>query len=386
MGTVETPQNLIEETGRTYTHRLRASAELQVFFSFLGIAAYGFSDLHSWVATTSKALTSSFYLQVTLCWIPVWMICAGCAVLGSWYRFTIDRKFHVSNSDLRPIFMESLKTNALSFAFSGMILLITFSSHRWFPLFGWIWAAIFCSFLYSLVNALLPWLMSLFYPVVPLRDMSLHNRLTRLADKANLRLGTVLEWQISGRSRQANALVSGVGKARRILLTDTLIAKLSPEETESIVAHEFGHCVLHHIWKRTLLQLVLFCGIFFVINGAVGTSLVWFADKYNGWNDVKLVPGIFFYWSMGNIYSNILMTALARRQEKAADRYSWQLMERTQPFISAMRKLNDLNLIVFDRDSQWKYSHPPTADRIAAAERHEKDRLEAVSIAQAAGQ
>jgi len=65
---------------------------------------------------------------------------------------------------------------------------------------------------------------------------------------------------------------------------------------------------------------------------------------------------------------------LARKQERAADLYSWTLMGRSGPFITAMRKLTELNLFVFDRRSEWRLTHPATSDppTIAAAERFAK--------------
>jgi len=47
-------------------------------------------------------------------------------------------------------------------------------------------------------------------------------------------------------------------------------------------------------------------------------------------------------------------------------------MGRSGPFITAMRKLTELNLFVFDRRSEWRLTHPATSDRIAAAERFAK--------------
>src|SRR6266487_6910701 len=101
-------------------------------------------------------------------------------------------------------------------------------------------AGVLCSFLLMAVNRSLPWLLSLFYPVLPLSNKPLQEKLTRLAAEARLHVGTIYEWRISERTRGANALVTGVGSARRILLTDTLITGLSEDEVEAIVARR-GH-------------------------------------------------------------------------------------------------------------------------------------------------
>jgi STE24 endopeptidase len=362
------------EIGIAYTKRVRGAAEVRLFVCLAGIAVYGYFGL-DWWSGLDILLSNNLYVQVALGWIPLWVICAICSLLWSWYMFHVDRKYALSRAGMRLRVLESLKANALSFPYTGTILVAAFASYQGSSTYGWLWAATVSTLLFLATTAAIPWLLSLFYPLTPLQESPLGRALTELANKAGLRLGTIYEWHISDRTRQANAVVSGVGPARRILLTDTLINELSQDEVEAIVAHEFGHCALHHIWKRTILKFVTFCGIFFAINAVVGTDLIWFAEKKKAWNDPKLVPGIFFYWTIANIYGNIIMAALARHQEKAADLYSWKLMGRTLPFITAMQKLSRLNLITFDRSTQWKYTHPPTPDRITAAEEYEKQHL-----------
>jgi STE24 endopeptidase len=385
MNSAEMPEKQDKDPGIANTKRERGAAEVQIFLCFLGIAAYGYFGLRQWSAL-ARSISENLFVQVALGWIPIWTTCALCSIFHSCYMSHVDRKFGLSRSSMPSRILESLKANALVFAYTGTIIVVAFASDQASSSYGWLWAGTVSTLLFLSITATLPWILSRFYPLTLLRDTSLCERLTSLAGKAGLQLGTVYEWHISGRTRQANALVTGVGAARRILLTDTLMSELSNDEVEAIVAHEFGHCALRHIWKRTLLKFLIFCGVFFVINGLVGTDLIWFADKNEGWKDAKLVPGIFFYWTIGNIYGNIIMAALARRQEKAADLYSWKLMGRTQPFITAMQKLGALNLITFDKSSQWKYMHPPTPDRIAAAQEYEKQHYGYVEEGQAAAQ
>ena len=385
MNTAETPKKRALDPGIAYTRQMRGAAEIQVFLCLLGIAAYGYFGLRQWTALAAS-ISKNLFVQVVAGWIPVWTICALCSLLHSCYMFYVDRTFGLSRSSMPSRILESLKANAFAFAYSGAIIVVVFASNQASSSYGWLWAGTVSTLIFLSTTATLPWVLSQFYPLTPLLNTSLRERLTRLADKAGLQLGTIYEWHISGRTRQANALVSGVGAARRILLTDTLMSELSEDEVEAIVAHEFGHCALRHILKRTLLKFLIFCGVLFVINGLVGTDLIWFADKNEGWKDAKLVPGIFFYWTIGNIYGNFIMAALARKQEKAADLYSWKLMGRTQPFITAMKKLSALNLITFDKSTQWKYTHPPTPDRIVAAEEYEKQHFGSVGEGQAATQ
>jgi STE24 endopeptidase len=377
MGTTEAPPlDLSNKTGRAYTKHRTVVAELQFLGQVAAIIAYGFFGLQQGPVEIARAITNNFYMQVAICWLPLWLLCVVCSLPFSFYSFYLNRRFGLTKSTLSGWLWDLLKANALVFVFGGVLLEVIFATNLLSSSWGWMLAGVLCSLLFMGVSRLLPWLMSLFYPVVPLADGILRDGLIGLARKAGIRVGAVYEWRISARTRQANAFVSGVGRARRITLTDTLLQELSPEEVEAIVAHELGHYAHHHIWKRVLLQVPIFCGIFGVISLIVQTEVIWFAETGKGWADLKLIPGLFFLWQIGYVYGRLIVAALARKQEKEADLFGWKLMSGSKAFISAMQKLTALNLVVFDKGTQWKYQHPPTADRIAAAAQFERDASE----------
>ena len=87
-------------------------------------------------------------------------------------------------------------------------------------------------------------LLPLFNKLTPLGDGPLKTRLLALAKRAGFAAASVQVMDGSKRSAHANAFFAGFGRMRRIVLFDTLIAQLSPEELEAVLAHEIGH------WKR----------------------------------------------------------------------------------------------------------------------------------------
>lgn len=381
MSTASTPTPPPPDPRRAYTKQFRVAAQFRFIAILLAFFAYVVLGINQRSASLAQSAASSFYLQLLICWSALWLLCVVAQLPASLYRFFLDRRFQVAKSGVRSWLRDFLKSSALGFAFGAAIVGMTFAANNLFPSYGWLLAGLLTSFLFMAVNRSLPWILSFFYPVVPLVNKSLHERLTRLAAKAHLRVGTIYEWRISETTRRANALVTGVGSARRILLTDTLISSLSEDEVDAIVAHELGHCALHHVRARLLLQSLIFVFIFYVIGLAVRYQLVMFADGNGSWNDLTLVPGFFFYWICAYIYGNVLLAMLSRKQERAADLYSWTLLGRSGPFITAMRKLTELNLFVFDRRSEWRFTHPATSDRIAAAEQFAKAHGEPLSVA-----
>jgi STE24 endopeptidase len=382
LGNAATPSPPPPDQGHAYTKQFRLAAQLRFLAFFFVFFAYVLLGINQWSVSLAQSATNNFYLQLLISWSALWLLCAVAQLPPALYSFYLDRKFQIAKSGLRPWFRDFLKSTALVFAFGTAIVGIAFASNILLPSYGWILAGILFSFLFMAVNRSLPWILSFFYPVLPLSNKSLQERLTRLAAKAHLRVGTIYEWHISESTRRANALVTGIGSARRILLTDTLISALSEDEVDAIVAHELGHCALHHIRARLLLQSLIFVGIFYVLNLAVRHQFVIFSDGNLGWNDLTLVPGFFIYWSCVYLYGKVLLGMLSRKQETAADLYSWTLIGRSGPFISAMRKLTELNLIVFDKKSEWKFMHPATVDRIVAAEQFARAHGETITLAE----
>lgn len=337
---------------------------------FAAIFVYCVAGIHQSAALFAHSVSHSLPLQVALCWLPLWFACTASAFPIA----HMQRKFGLLTASAGAWFRDYLKANAMSLLFVGALIEIAFISENFSPQSGWIYAALCFTLLFAAVAQGFPWILPLFYPVVPLSDAGPRERLICLASKARLQIGTIYEWGISGRTRQVNALATGIGAARRVLLTDTLISLLSEEEMEAIVAHELGHCALHHVAKRILLNGLIFSLLFAGMSFAVHNGLVMFVGLNDtlGWANLALIPGFFFYWTCGRAYGNILIAAFSRRNERAADLFAWKLIGRVEPFITGLRKLSDTNLIVFGKKSEWRFGHPAMAERLAAAERFAK--------------
>lgn len=236
------------------------------------------------------------------------------------------------------------------------------NSAAYSPRYWWIWTALAVSALRLLQSYVYPtWIMPLFARLVPLRDPALELSVRDLFLRAGLVPCPVLEWQVSGKTAKANAWFAGLGPARRILLTDTLLALCSPQEVCALVAHEIGHYAHRDTAKRhallVLLHLVIFAAIAFWLRGM----------EYDP-ADLARLPSILIAWLFLQTYSQLLLVRILRAQELAADRFAWQLIPDVAPFIAALKRITEHNMVVFDRSEQWRFSHPATEERIRAAE------------------
>ena len=81
----------------------------------------------------------------------------------------------------------------------------------------------------------------LFNKFTPLADAALDGRIEALLARCGFRSQGLYVMDSSRRSSHGNAYFTGFGAAKRIVLFDTLIARLAPAEIEAVLAHELGH-------------------------------------------------------------------------------------------------------------------------------------------------
>ncbi len=232
----------------------------------------------------------------------------------------------------------------------------------------WISAAIFAVAMIGLAQLAPVVLLPIFYKFKPLDRPALVDRLMTLAARARTDVVGVFEWVLSGHTRKANAALAGMGKTRRILLSDTLLTDYSEDEIEVILAHELAHHVHRDLWRGIGVQAVsLLVGFFLadaVLRAVAGVL------GLRGISDPAALPLLLL---LGGIWSFVVMpfaNAMSRAQERAADRYALKTTRNVDAFVTAMKRLSQQNLAEEHPSPivQWLfYSHPPIRERIDAA-------------------
>ena len=183
------------------------------------------------------------------------------------------------------------------------------------------------------------------------------------------------EWALSAHTKKANAALAGLGRTRRILLADTLLADYSDDEIEVILAHELSHHVNHDLWRGVALQTMLLFASFYLAH----LALIELGDRLalRGLDDPAGMPLLLLVAGASSLLFMPLANALSRAHERRADRFALDMTHRSSAFISAMKRLSQQNLAE-ERPSrlvQWLfYSHPPIHERIEAARRWEEAR------------
>jgi STE24 endopeptidase len=211
------------------------------------------------------------------------------------------------------------------------------------PARWWLWAGAILAAGTVLLAAVVPiWLVPLFYRLTPLEDAALRARILALAGRMNVRAAEVAVADFSRKGRVANAAVVGLGRTRRILVSDTLVEGFPPEEVEVVLAHELGHHAKRHIAKGLLLQGVLiFAGLWIADRAlrAGGAAL-----GLAGPADPAGVPLLLLVLTALGFLVTPVVAAWSRRLEREADRVALEVTRMPDAFVAAMERLGRLNL------------------------------------------
>ena len=251
------------------------------------------------------------------------------------------------------------------------VLVVGYWLIRNFPRTWWLLAtAGATAFAYALA-LLLPIVVSpLFNTFTPLRESSwqfLEPRIKALLSKADIAVDDILVMDASRQSGHTNAYFAGFGPTRRIVLYDTLLRKHTPEEIETIVAHEIGHWQYDHILKGLALAgLGSMVGFF-----ALWLILRWLVDRpplylQSPWDPAAL-PLILLLAMLSTWAALPVQNAISREFERQADRVSLELAGQADAFIAAERKLaidNKMNVAPIPFSVWFFASHPPVVERM----------------------
>ncbi len=191
----------------------------------------------------------------------------------AFYRgVTLERRYGLSTQTTARWWIDHVKAGVISLVFATGAALLVLALIRWDPERWWILAASAFTVILVLLAQLAPVvLLPLFYTITPLTRDALRERLVALADRAGTRIAGVFEWRLSDRTKKANAALAGIGRTRRILLSDTLLAEHSDDEIEVILAHELAHHVYRDIWSAIVVETVLIALGCYMADLALGT-------------------------------------------------------------------------------------------------------------------
>src|SRR5687768_3793538 len=291
--------------------------------------------------------------------------------LGYYSGFVLPHRFGQSNQGFRDWVIDQIKGLAVGAPIGLLLLELLYLALRVTGDLWWLWAAggmlVFTVLLSNLAPILI---MPLFNKYVPLGDehKELAERLLALAKRANTKVRGVFKFDMSKRTKSANAALTGIGNTRRIVLGDTLINEFSTDEIETVLAHELGHHV-----HRDIPLLITFGAVSTTINLFLASLALNWATAYFGFSgpaDIAAFPALSLIFGAYGLVTMPIGNAVSRWREKLADDYALQSTGKNEAFASAFTRLANQNLGEVDPE-KWVvflfYSHPPLGERIEKA-------------------
>lgn len=280
--------------------------------------------------------------------------------------FRIEAEFGFNRMPPGMFFRDQVKGAALQLVFAVPLLYGFFALQHAIPDLWWLlgWAG-FMLVMLAMVVIYPAFIAPLFNKFTPMPDTPLRAHIEALLAKCGFESKGLFVMDASKRSTHGNAYFSGFGKAKRIVLFDTLLQKHSEAEILAILAHELGHYKFGHIRQRILEAAALTFLAFAVLHWAFAGDLA----KAFGLPDdpgLILVVVLFAMAPIGHLMSPFT-NFLSRRAEFQADGFAKSMLG-GQPMISALTKLSRDNLSTLTPDwlyTRFYYSHPPIPERVA---------------------
>jgi STE24 endopeptidase len=286
-----------------------------------------------------------------------------------WRTFKVEAGFGFNRMSVPLFALDVGKHLLLAALLGGPLLLAALTLMDRGGTWWWLWA--WC--LWLVWTLILTWaaprfIAPLFNKFSPLADAALKKRVEILLERCGFSArGGVYVMDGSLRSAHGNAYFTGIGRGKRIVFFDTLLARIETAEIEAVLAHELGHFRLHHIRQR--LAATVFMGL-----GALAL-LAWAARRPEFYGALgvpvpssatalllfTLVVPVFVF------FATPIASWWSRRQEAAADEFAAAHADAGN-LITALVKLFRDNATTLTPDrihSSFYDSHPPAVERIA---------------------
>ena len=309
----------------------------------------------------------AFAVYLALFTVVAWLLDLP---LSYYAGFVRPHAYGLSNQTFAKWLHDSLVGTAVGLVASVLFLWVPYLLLRRSPRRWWLYTGL-ASFPFVVFALLVSpiWIDPLFNDFGPMQDKTLEADILALAQRAGIEGGRVFEVNKSVDTEAVNAYVTGLGDTKRIVLWDTIIAKLDRDELLFVMGHEMGHYVLGHIWVSLLLgPLLVLAGLYTVHRSAAALIRRYRARfGFDELADFASLPLMLLLVSLVAFLLQPLLLGVGRHLEHEADRFGLELTHDNHAAATAFVKLQQENLSNPRPGwlyKLWRSSHPPLGERI----------------------
>jgi len=331
------------------------------YLFFIGWIGFGISFLQDNLFFENEAIMT---IMIVMSFIVINSIVS---IPFSYYeKFVLDKEFDFNKSTLSLWIKDSVISFGMTLLFGSLVVwgiyLIISNFDLW-----WLWSFLFIFSVIILINMLYPAFRAMFFDkLTPLKDEELDDKIKELMDKTGFVSSGVFVSDASKRDARLNAYFGGFGKAKRVVLFDTLIEKLTTKELLAVLGHELGHFAHGDIYKNIALVGVMLFSMF-ALFGNLPRSL-YLEMGMSETPALMMILLMLFMPVLGFIMMPI-MGIVSRHNEYEADRMGSELggPAGSIELANALQKLVTENksfplshpLYIF-----FHYTHPPVLERL----------------------
>lgn len=343
--------------------KMNIASSFVEYMAFIAWIGFGIKALEDFVFFENSALLSvtivlSFIVINSLVSLP----------FAYYEKFVVDSEYGFNKSSVKQWIRDTFISFASTLLFGSLIVwgiyFIITSSELW-----WVWSFLFVFAVVIIINMLYPAFRALFFDkLTPLQDEELDASIHELMEKTGFVSSGVFISDASKRDSRLNAYFGGFGKAKRVVLFDTLLEKLTHKELLAVLGHELGHFAHGDIYKNiALVGGMLFA--LFALFGNLPDSL-YMEMGLSGAPHVMIILLLLLMPVLGFIMMPI-MGIISRHNEYEADKMGSELggAAGSIELANALQKLVNENrsfplshpLYIF-----FHYTHPPVLERLKA--------------------
>jgi len=332
-----------------------------------------FTGLSARLRALASRLGKSWYFTVAVYFVLFMLVYAAANLPLDWYAgFLRPREYGLSNQPFGAWLADEIIARAVELVAGVVFLWIPYLLLKRARRFSWLYIWTACISILVLVIYVQPLVIDpLFDRFGPMQDKTLESLVLAEVHRAGVSKARVDEIHQDAGDMDLDAYVTGIGSSARIVLSNTIISKLNPNELLFVVGHETGHYVLGHVWKTLIIVSVLLLPVIWLIIYLAGWMLRrWGARTRIGFTDVEdpaSLPLFLLLFSLFNFLLTPPLLAYHRHVESQADRFGLELTRNNHACATAY-------LVLLNTDLQYprpgpvytlfRADHPSVAERM----------------------
>jgi STE24 endopeptidase len=299
--------------------------------------------------------------------------------LAVYEGFIREHKYGLATQTFGPWLGDQLKALGLFVVFGGLLMVVLYGIVRRLPRTWWIWGAItslvFLTFLFLISPVFIA---PLFNKYTRLEDPTIRDPILSMARANGISAKDVFVQDASRQTTRVSAFVTGFFGTERIVLNDNLLKRCSVAEIESVMGHEMGHYVMHHVYKDLLFfGILVVLGFAFLRKGSEWALGRW-GDKWRAHavGDLAALPLLALLISSYFFVLTPINNTYSRVQEYEADIFGLNAARQPDAEAEVDLKLGDYRKLDPGPIEEFLfYDHPSGRTRIYAAMRWKAEHL-----------